>query len=94
MPKGFKSFQKKAVAVSEKVQHASEVPAPSDILEVTQVLADLASQPGAVAATSARQASANRRCGDIDSLTERTRASEDTLLRPKPATCWNRGTWR
>ena len=76
MPKGVKGFQKKAVAVSEKVQHASEVPASSEILEVAQVLAALASQPDAVATTPARQASAKRRCGDLDSLTERTWASE------------------
>ena len=57
MPKGVKGFQKKVVAVSEKVQHASKVPASSEILEVAQVLAALASQPDAVATTPARQAS-------------------------------------
>ena len=48
MPKGAKGFQKKAVAVSGKVQHASEVPASSEILEVVQVLAP--SQPGVLMA--------------------------------------------
>ena len=38
MLKGAKGIQKKAVAVSEKVQHASEVPASSWVLEVAQVL--------------------------------------------------------
>jgi hypothetical protein len=68
MPEGVKGFQKKAVAVPEKVQHASEVPASREILEVAQVLAALASQPDVAATTPARQAPAKRRCGDLDSL--------------------------
>ena len=60
--------------MSKKAQRASEVPASSEILEVAQVLAP--SQPDAVATTPARQASAKRRCGDLDPLTERTWASE------------------
>ena len=38
--------------------------------------ASLASQPDAVATTPAGQASAKRRCGDLDPLTERTWALE------------------
>ena len=95
MRKGARGLQKKAVAVSGKVQHASEVPASSEILEVAQVLAVLASQPDAVASALAHQASEKRRCGDLDSLTERTHGHRKvTLLIPTPTTCWNRGTWR
>jgi len=55
MPKGVRGFQKKAVAVYEKAQHASGVPASSEALEVAQVLAALRSS-GAAHGDGARKA--------------------------------------
>ena len=43
MPKVVEDFQKKATAVSEKAQHASGMPASSEVLEVAQLLAALVS---------------------------------------------------